>query len=315
MNAAGRVVAISGGVGGAKLASGLATVLAPQELLVVANTGDDFEHLGLAVCPDLDTLMYTLAGRADPERGWGLAGETWHCLDALTGLGGPDWFRLGDRDLATHLRRTALLRAGHTLSEATAELARSLGVRHTIAPMSDTAVRTLVDTDRGTFAFQEYFVRERCEPRVRALRYQHAECAQPVPTLHDWLAGGDSLVVVCPSNPYLSVDPVLAVAGMRALLQSLPVVAVSPIIGGRAIKGPAAKMMAELGMPVSACGVAEHYRGLVQAFVIDHEDAAQVDAIMALGMRVLVTDTVMRDAGDRQRLAREVLQFMAERAE
>ncbi len=315
MNATGRVLAISGGVGGAKLANGLAAVLAPQELLVVANTGDDFEHLGLTVCPDLDTLMYTLAGRADPVRGWGLAGETWHCLEALAGLGGPDWFRLGDRDLATHLQRAELLRAGHTLSETTAELARSLGVRHAIAPMSDTAVRTLVDTDRGTFAFQEYFVRERCEPCVRALRYLGAERAQPAPALRAWIAEGDLLVVVCPSNPYLSVDPVLAVAGMRALLGSLPVVAVSPIVGGRAIKGPAAKMMAELGVPVSAYGVAEHYRGLVQAFVIDHEDGAQADAIMALGMRVLVTDTVMRDAADREHLAREVLQFMAERVE
>ena len=314
MSGAHRLLAISGGVGGAKLAFGLAELLDPEHLMIVANTGDDFEHLGLQICPDIDTLVYTLAGVADPARGWGLAGETWQCLDALGALGGPDWFRLGDRDLATHLQRSALLRLGLTLGEVTARLAAALGVRHPVVPMSDAPVRTLVDTDRGSFAFQEYFVRERCEPRVRALHYRNAERAQPAPVLRDWLAEGDSLVVVCPSNPYLSVDPVLAVAGMRTLLQALPAVAVSPIVGGRAIKGPAAKMMAELGMPVSACGVAEHYRGLVQAFVIDHEDAAQADAIMALGMRVLVTDTVMRDAGDRERLAREVLQFMAEQA-
>lgn len=314
MNPARRVLAISGGVGGAKLASGLAAVLAPGELLIAVNTGDDFEHLGLTICPDLDTLMYTLSGRADPVRGWGLAGESWHCLESLATLGGPDWFRLGDRDLATHLRRSELLRAGRTLSEATAELAHALGVRHAIVPMSDAPVRTFVDTDRGSFAFQEYFVRERCEPVVRAVRYAHAADAGPAPALRAWIDGERPLVVLCPSNPYLSVDPVLAVTGMRELLGSLPVVAVSPIVGGRALKGPAAKMMAELGVPVSACGVAEHYRGLLRAFVIDHEDAAQEPAIAALGMRVLVTDTVMRDDAGRERLAREVLRFMAEPA-
>lgn len=307
-----RVLAISGGVGGAKLASGLAAVLAADELLIAANTGDDFEHLGLSVCPDLDTLLYTLSGRADPVRGWGLAGETWHCLESLAVLGGPDWFRLGDRDIATHLWRSTLLRSGHTLSEVAAMLGRALGVRHQVVPMSDAPVRTLVDTDRGSFAFQEYFVRERCEPRVRAVRYAHADTAAPAPALLDWPAGAQSLVVLCPSNPYLSIDPVLAVPGMRALLAASPVVAVSPIIGGRALKGPAAKMMAELGAPVSAYGVAAHYRGLVDAFVIDGEDAIQADAIRALGMRVLVTATVMHDAADRERLAREVLHFMAE---
>lgn len=308
MSSARRVLAISGGVGGAKLAVGLAALLDPAELLVVANTGDDFEHLGLQICPDIDTLVYTLAGLADPVRGWGLAGETWQCVEALGALGGPDWFRLGDRDLATHLQRSALLRSGLTLSEATARLAAALGVRHAIVPMSDAPVRTLVDTDRGTFAFQEYFVRERCEPVVRGVRFAHAAQALPAPALGAWLdAAPRPVAVICPSNPWLSVDPVLAVPGLGERLAALPVVAVSPIVGGRALKGPAAKMMAELGLPVSALEVARHYRGLADAFVIDREDQAQRDAIGALGMRVLVTDTVMTDAASKRRLAADVL--------
>ena len=308
MSAAPRVLAISGGVGGAKLAFGLAALLDPERLMIVANTGDDFEHLGLQICPDIDTLVYTLAGVADPARGWGLAGETWQCLDALGALGGPDWFRLGDRDLATHLQRSALLRSGLTLGEVTARLAAALGVRHAVVPMSDAPVRTLVDTDRGSFAFQEYFVRERCEPVVRGVRFAHAADAAPPPALVRWLeAAPPPAVVICPSNPYLSVDPVLAVPGLREHLARLPVVAVSPIVGGRAIKGPAAKMMAELGLPVSALEVARHYRGLARAFVIDRADEDQAAAIGALGMRVLVTDTVMTDAGSKRRLAADVL--------
>ncbi len=308
MNSARRVLAISGGVGGAKLAFGLAALLDPAELLIVANTGDDFEHLGLHISPDIDTLLYTLAGRADPVRGWGLAGETWQCIGALGALGGPDWFRLGDRDLATHLQRSALLRSGLTLSEATARLGAALGVRHAVVPMSDAPVRTLVDTDRASFAFQAYFVRERCEPLVRGVRFDNAAAARPAPAIGEWLeASTRPVAVICPSNPWLSVDPVLAVPGLRERLAALPVIAVSPIVGGRAIKGPAAKMMAELGLPVSALEVARHYRGLADAFVIDREDEAQAEAIRVLGMRVLVTDTVMTDAGSKRRLAADVL--------
>jgi len=303
-----RVIAISGGVGGAKLALGLSAELAPGELLIVANTGDDFEHLGLRICPDIDTLIYTLAGCADPVRGWGLAGETWRCMDALGTLGGPGWFRLGDMDLATHLQRSALLRAGEPLEAATARLAAALGVRHAIVPMSNEPVRTVVDTDRGRFAFQEYFVRERCEPVVRAVGFDGAADARPAPGLRRWLdAVPAPAVVICPSNPFLSVDPVLAVADLRQRFAALPVVAVSPIVGGRAIKGPAAKMMAELGLPVSALEVARHYRGLVDAFVIDREDAAQEQAIRELGMHVLVTGTVMGDMASKRQLATEVL--------
>jgi LPPG:FO 2-phospho-L-lactate transferase len=302
------VIAISGGVGGAKLALGLTACLDPSQLLVVVNTGDDFEHLGLHVAPDLDTLMYTLAGLADPERGWGLAGESWQCLDALAALDGPAWFRLGDRDLATHLQRSALLREGHGLCTVTQRLAAALGVRHAMVPMSEDAVRTMVATERGEYAFQEYFVRERCEPRVTGVRFAGVEQARPAPSIRRWLdAAIDPRVIICPSNPWLSVDPVLAVPGLRQCFEGMPVAAVSPIVGGRAIKGPAAKMMAELGLPVSAFEVARHYQGLVDLFVLDHEDALHVPRVRELGMEVLVTATVMTDLASKRQLALEVL--------
>ncbi len=306
-----RVMAISGGVGGAKLALGLSVVLDPRELLIVANTGDDFEHLGLPICPDIDTLMYTLAGVADPQRGWGLAGESWHCLEALRGLDGPHWFALGDRDLATHLRRAELLRNGATLTAATARLCAALGVRHAIVPMSDDPVRTIVETDRGRLAFQEYFVREQCAPVVRRVLFEGGADARPSAAIADWLApGSDCAVLICPSNPFLSVDPVLAVPGIRERLATRPVVAVSPIVGGRALKGPAAKMMAELGLQASALDVARHYRGLVNGFVIDTADAADAAAIRALGMEVLVTDTIMGTIEDKRRLATEAIDLL-----
>ncbi len=309
--ARGRVLAISGGVGGAKLALGLSAVLDPQELLIVANTGDDFEHLGLPICPDIDTLMYTLAGVADPQRGWGLAGESWHCLEALRRLGGPHWFALGDRDLATHLQRAALLRAGATLAEATAQLCAAMGVRHVIVPMSDDPVRTIVETDRGRLAFQEYFVREQCAPVVRGVFFEGSAAARPSAAIADWLAPDSGCgVLICPSNPFLSVDPVLAVPGIRERLAGRPVVAVSPIVGGRALKGPAAKMMAELGLQASALDVARHYRGLVNGFVIDTADAADAAAIRALGMEVRVTGTVMGTIEDKRRLATEAIELL-----
>ena len=311
MNAARRVIALSGGVGGAKLAAGLAAELAPEELLIVANTGDDFEHLGLPICPDLDTLMYTLAGVADPLQGWGRADESWHCLQALGSLGAPDWFRLGDRDLATHLARGAWLREGLTLSEATARACAALGVRHAIVPMSDAPVRTRVLSERGELAFQEYFVRERCAPVVSALRYAGAESAAIAPLVAEWLAAERApAVVICPSNPFLSVDPILALPRMRARLIRACTVAVSPIVGGRALKGPAAALMAQLGLEVSALAVARHYGALLRGFVLDELDASQADAVRALGLEVLVTDTVMTDATSKRRLAREVLEFV-----
>ena len=309
--ARGRVLAISGGVGGAKLALGLSAVLDPRELLIVANTGDDFEHLGLPICPDIDTLMYTLAGVADPQRGWGLAGESWHCLEALRRLDGPHWFALGDRDLATHLQRAELLRAGATLSQVTAQLCATMGVRHAVVPMSDDPVRTIVETDQGRLAFQEYFVREQCAPVVQGVFFEGSAKARPSAAIADWLAPDSGCgVLICPSNPFLSVDPVLALPGIREQLAACAVVAVSPIVGGRALKGPAAKMMAELGLQASALDVARHYRGLVNGFVIDTADAADAAAIRALGMEVLVTDTIMGTIEDKRRLATEAIELL-----
>jgi LPPG:FO 2-phospho-L-lactate transferase len=311
MSAGKRVIALSGGVGGAKLAAGLAAELATEELLIVANTGDDFEHLGLPICPDLDTLMYTLAGVADPQQGWGLAGESWQCLAALSRYGAPDWFRLGDRDLATHLARSSWLREGQSLSAVTARLCSVLGVRHAIVPMSDAPVRTRVTTAQGELAFQEYFVRERCAPRVSALRYAGAEHAAPAASFAQWLAAEQSpAVVICPSNPFLSIDPILALPRLRTRLIRARTVAVSPIVGGRALKGPAASLLEQLGLEVSALAVARHYRALLRGFVLDHADAGQAEAVRALGLEVLVTDTVMTDLESKRRLAREVLRFV-----
>jgi LPPG:FO 2-phospho-L-lactate transferase len=309
--AARRVIALSGGVGGAKLAAGLAAELGPAELLIVGNTGDDFEHLGLPVCPDLDTLMYTLAGLADPQQGWGLAGESWQCLGALSRYGAPDWFRLGDRELATHLARGHWLREGHSLTEVTARLSAALGVRHAIVPMSDTPVRTRVATAHGELAFQEYFVRERCAPQVSALRYEGAEHAAPSAPLAQWLAAERApAVVICPSNPFLSIDPILALPRLRTRLIRARTVAVSPIVGGKALKGPAAALLQQLGLEVSALAVARHYRALLRGFVLDHADADEAGAVRALGLEVLVTDTVMTDLDSKRRLAHEVLGFI-----
>ena len=310
MSAGGNIIALSGGVGGAKLALGLAACLDPEQLAIVANTADDFEHLGLSICPDLDTVMYTLAGLSDPERGWGLAGETWQCMDALASLGGEDWFRLGDRDLATHLQRSLLLARGEGLAAVTASLCASLGVRHALIPMSEQRVRTVLDTDRGELAFQTYFVRQRCAPRVHAIRYRGADAASPSAALLARLDSTDG-VIICHSNPWLSVDPILAVGDLRARIAASRAVAVSPIVGGRALKGPAAALMEQLGLSPSALEVARHYRGLLRGFVMDREDAAQADAVRALDMEVLVTDTVMTDAASKARLATEVLEFFS----
>jgi LPPG:FO 2-phospho-L-lactate transferase len=304
-----RVVALSGGIGGAKLALGLYRTLPSDSLLVVCNTGDDFEHLGLSISPDLDTVLYTLAGVANPETGWGRAGETWSFMEALERLGGETWFRLGDADLATHVERTRRLAAGETLSAITDDFRRRLGVRAGIAPMCDEAVRTMVQTADGVLPFQRYFVERRCEPEVTGFEFEGATKARLTPALGEALAG-DSLeaVVICPSNPFISVDPILAVPGMRAAIAACPapVVAVSPIIGGRAVKGPTAKMMAELGVPASAKAVAEHYAGLLDGFVLDAADAAEADAIE---LPCLATRALMASEDDKRELAAEVLAF------
>ena len=312
------VLALAGGVGGAKLAHGLQAVLAPPDggrLTIVVNTGDDFEHLGLSICPDLDTVAYTLSGRANPETGWGVAGETWGFMGALAALGGEDWFRLGDRDLATHVERTRRLRTGERLSRVTADLAARLGVppHSRITPMSDDPVRTIVETAEGDLPFQEYFVRRACEPAVRDLRFEGAAAARPAGGFESALGAPDlAAVVVCPSNPYLSVDPILAVPGVREKLArcAAPVVAVSPIVGGRAIKGPAAKIMGELGVEASAAAVAARYRDFLDGFVIDEADGALAAEIEAAdGPRVRVERTIMHAGEDRARLAGAVLEL------
>jgi LPPG:FO 2-phospho-L-lactate transferase len=307
----GLVLALSGGIGGAKLALGLSRVLPPERLIVVANTGDDFEHLGLSISPDLDTLMYTLAGVSDPDKGWGRRDETWTFMAALAALGGETWFALGDGDLATHVERTRRLAAGEPLTGITDDLCRRLGVRPRILPMSDDRLRTRLRTSAGWLDFQDYFVRRRCAPEVTELTYDGAASARPQPDFMAALADARlRAVVICPSNPYLSVDPILALPGVRAALTACraPVIAVSPIIGGRAVKGPTAKMMRELGLPVTAAAVAQHYAGLIDLFVVDHseEDVSLPD------MRVAKAAILMSTLADREELAKALLAFADE---
>jgi len=306
-----KILALSGGVGGAKLALGLSRVMAANELTIVANTADDFEHLGLHISPDLDTVMYTLAGLNNQEQGWGLAGETWSMLAAMKQLGGETWFRLGDRDIATHLRRTELLANGKTLTEVTTELCQQLGLSQTLMPMSDDPVRTFVDTEQGELAFQHYFVREQCAPAVRGFSFKGLESASPNPALLK-LLNDDILqaVIICPSNPFVSVDPILKLTGVTEALKrsKAKVIAVSPIVSGMAIKGPAAKMMKELSMPVTADSVAQYYGDLLDLFVIDESDATLVESIKQMGVAVATTPTVMKTIEDREHLARFVLE-------
>ncbi|HEX6144099.1 MAG TPA: 2-phospho-L-lactate transferase [Geminicoccaceae bacterium] len=309
MSAGIRVMALSGGIGGAKLALGLYRVLPADSLMVVCNTGDDFEHLGLSISPDLDTVLYTLAGIANPETGWGRANETWTFMAALRELGGETWFQLGDGDLATHVERTRRLAAGESLSAIMDDLRRRLGVRARLVPMSDRPVRTVVQTKDGALAFQRYFVERRCAPEVTGFAFQGAGSARPPPEVPEALddPGLDALVI-CPSNPFISIDPILAVPGTRSAIAACraPVVAVSPVIGGRAVKGPTAKMMAELGMPVTSRAVAARYAGLLDGFVLDQGDAAEAESIE---VPCLATRTLMVSEDDKRRLAAEVLAF------
>ena len=308
------ILALAGGVGGAKLANGLACSLAPADLVVAVNTGDDFEHLGLHVSPDLDSVMYRLAGLNDQKRGWGLAGEGWRFMEALERLGGETWFRLGDRDLATHVERTRRLRDGETLSQVTTALGARLGIADRVAPMSDDPVRTMVTTPEGTLPFQDYFVRHACAPVVREFTFAGADAAAPAPALADALASpGLAAIVLCPSNPYVSIAPILAIPAVAAAIEGrrVPLVAVSPIVGGAAVKGPAAKMMREIGVAPSAAGVAAHYGALLDGIVIDTADAALAGAIEATGVAVRVAPTLMRGPEDERRLAEDVLAFAA----
>ena len=302
----GAYVAIAGGVGGARLADGLAQILPPDRLSIIVNTGDDFRHLGLQICPDLDTVMYTLAGLNDPKKGWGAADETWHVMDHVRTMPDIGWFQLGDRDLATHLYRNHLLER-HTLTETTRLLAEAVGVRHRLAPMSDQRISTFVDTAEGRLAFQDYFVRRRCEPAFRSLAFDAADGATVSDAARAALSRPDlRAVIICPSNPVLSITPILSTPGMRDAIDAAgaPVVAVSPFIGGEAVKGPAAKIMREIGVETTTEGLTAFYRGLLDGVVIDAQDA---DAPPPLPY--LATDILMRGTADQKRLAAEVLAF------
>lgn len=325
------VVALAGGVGGAKMAHGLAQVVPGGDLSVVVNVGDDFEHFGLKICPDLDTVCYTLAGLANPQTGWGRADETWEAFQVASQLGGPDWFHLGDRDLGVHLERTRRLQAGQVLSQVTRDFCASWGVRAQVFPATDDPVPTWIDTTEGFLPFQEYFVRHRCEPEVRSFSFRGIEKASPAPGVLEAIEQAEA-IVICPSNPWVSVDPILSIPGVRESIErhrqagclpanrpvvaaNRPVVAadrpvvaaISPIIGGKTLKGPAAKMFAELGVTPSAFAVAAHYQGLITDFFLDEVDADQAEAVASLGIRPWVTDTVMYQAADRRRLATDVL--------
>ena len=306
-----RVVALSGGIGGAKLALGLYRVLPPDTLTVIVNTGDDFEHLGLHICPDLDTTLYTLAGLANAELGWGRRDETWTFMQTLEALGGETWFRLGDADLALHVERTQRLKGGASLSAIAADLARRLGIEAAIVPVSDDPIRTRIATGDGELAFQDYFVRRRCAPRVQEITYQGAAAARLAPpALAALQSAALEAIIICPSNPYLSVDPLLAVPQLLPAVRAarVPVIAVTPLIGGQAVKGPTAKIMRELGIAPTPRAIAQHYEAWIDAFVLDRADAAQATAF---DIPVHVTDTPMKSVGDRERLAREVLAFAA----
>lgn len=305
------VVAICGGIGGAKLALGLYHTLPDGDLTIIGNTGDDFTHLGFSISPDLDTVSYTLSGLADQARGWGRGDESWDFMEAMRQLGGPDWFNLGDRDLALHALRSEGLRQGRSLTEITADVVRQFGIRATLLPMSDDPVSTMIATPDGWLAFQEYFVRERCAPRVVGVAYEGADRARANPLALAALADPDTqAIIICPSNPVLSIDPILAVPGMRAALAKAkaPVIAVSPLIGGQAVKGPTAEIMREMGLGATAASVASHYEDILDGFVLDHADAAEHGQ---LAVPTVVTRTLMTTLDDRTSLARTVLDFAA----
>jgi len=307
-----RIVALAGGVGGAKLAHGLAQILPPEDLTIIVNTGDDFEHLGLYICPDLDTVCYTLAGLANPQTGWGRANESWQTITNVERLGGPSWFRLGDQDLATHIERTRRMKAGQRLSEITRDFCTAWGIHHTVIPMSDNPVRTIVETEEGDLAFQEYFVHRRCEPRVKGFRFDGVEKAEAADGAREAIQSADA-IIICPSNPWVSINPILRTLSPLPNLgeeTGVRTVAISPIIGGQAVKGPAAKMYRELGIEPSALAVAKQYQGLATDFVLDKIDTQLEAEIRSLNMRTRATKTLMKNVKDRRRLAEDVLNFI-----
>lgn len=307
-----KILAITGGVGGAKLALGLSKILSPEQVMFAVNIADDFTHLGLHISPDIDSLTYALAEQNNQELGWGRAGETWQFIETLGSLGGENWFRLGDKDMALHMRRTGLLNDGTTLTAATVEITRRMGIAHGVMPISNDPIRTVVQTERGNLAFQHYFVRERCQPSVSGFRFDGIENATINPVIRGYLTDCDG-IIICPSNPFVSVAPVIEVAGFLAATGHIPTIAVSPIVRGAAIKGPAAKMMQELNIPSTALAVAEHYQGkypgLLDGFVIDASDAEDLDQFK---LPTVATPSVMVSLTDRIALAERCLSFYDE---
>ena len=307
-----KYIALSGGVGGAKLALGLEKIIQSEDLMVIGNVGDDFRHFGLHISPDIDTLLYTLSGKSDVEKGWGLADETWEFMSAMKKLGGETWFQLGDRDLATHVERTQRLQSGESLSEITEYFRRTFGIGAKIIPATDDKLRTIVETDIGVLNFQEYFVRERCNPLIQNLHFQGSESAFPQQELTKALKSKElQSIIFCPSNPLLSIDPILSIQGLKKAFadSGAKIVAVTPIVSGVAIKGPAAKNLRELGYPVSATTVAKHFQGLIHGFVLDKRDHQEAQQIEGLGIEVLVTDTIMNDLEIKIQLAEKTLRF------
>ena len=310
----GQTIILSGGVGGAKLVLGMSHVLAPEQLTVITNTGDDFNHYGLRICPDIDTALYTLSGLSDQEKGWGRAEETWRFMQALTALGGEGWFNLGDTDLALHLIRTQSLAEGKTLTEVTRMLANTMGIELTLLPMTNDRVATQVMTKSGQLDFQHYFVRDQCHPKVTGFSFQGLSEASTNPQLICSLESQPEAIIFAPSNPYVSIDPIIKLPGLLSKMRQshTPIIAVSPIVGGAAIKGPAAKMMLELGLEVSPLAVAEHYKGVIHGLVIDEQDKKYASAIESLGLAVQIAPTIMHDLSSRINLAQTCLDFAQE---
>ncbi len=304
-----KITALAGGVGGAKLANGLSQILAAEDLCVIVNTGDDFEYLGLYICPDLDTVTYNLAGLNDPVTGWGLKGDTYNVLDAIEKFGHTKWFRLGDQDIATHIERTSLIQAGYKLSEVTQKISSNLGVKQTILPMSDEPVQTKIITDnQEVLPFQEYFVRYQSIPVVREILFDGIEKCR-LPDVAATRLESSDIIIICPSNPYVSIDPILAVPGVSSILLTKTVIAVSPLIGGKTIKGPAAKIMGEFGIVPNSLNIAKHYQSIIAGIVIDNGDQHEQEAISHCGIIPLITDIYMNDVVSQVNLARQVLDF------
>ena len=310
----GKIITISGGVGGAKLVSGLAHVLAPENLLVVTNNGDDFNYYGFRICPDTDTVIYTLSNLADPIQGWGRGDETWFFMETFSSLGGDKWFNIGDRDLALHVLRTHWLNQGLSLTEVTSRICEKLGVAIEVIPMSDQNVETIVNTSMGALPFQNYFVEQRCTPEVVSFSFEGIEDAKPNQILVTSLEQNPRAVILAPSNPFVSIDPVLALPNLKNIIKEShsPVIAISPIVGDEALKGPAAKMMKELGIPPSVVEIARHYKDFVEFLIIDEIDSRYKDEIEILGLKVLITSTVMNNQTDRNKLAQFTLNAVNE---